>query len=974
MGKRKHNQASTADGTRQADVSSSPKKAKVEREQVNFLSHKSPANSKSLVASAHSNRQASDTTQPPTKPEHDAIPGLSKSARKRLHKRKAFREAKKSHPDNKPEQATKGSGGQRPSQKPLTKPIPAEPKAPHTNAGSKPPVNGVSGDLKSEDSHVHKSRPPPFKSTASSKKQKSKPARSDSVRSEPTLHQSNSSAPRALIKPNLGANAGVNRKRERRRQKIALWKRAQASSHEPASKNEHKKLGENAAHQGESTLSAEGPSPDYKFPANASILHQATQTTLLPVPKKQWIDETEQGPLVVDETLRKEATRTSLMPRPAKEWVEEDVPVQADNSVGDHLRADDGLQKNSADPIVASPSAAKLTTARSSSTSSAHSSPSSSPGNPQPKEVESPFAAVGLPPVTKQSITRPGINTIASFSLSSRRHPVGVLSKDRKISGLSGMRMDTGSIGSVNKPVSSLKASSVPSYSGRGDVKAAFAAFNKFAHGGESSDSDDESDESESEVEAQAQKPAASDTVAPVTTSSVSSEVRDPQNSQDGGAGQLDSTSYTDNSNQSKSSSSGESSNGQDAAVMNNDEVGGNHETQESEEYVAETPLNPTPNDPNTLDDAPDGIEDAPTQPIDHATRPLGQKDLPLFSDFKAKHDIQSTGDTLESPSTFLGQDLGGNISNSGPGPGPGVSPLDDNQRTISLKVPIGEYQASQEADELYRSIEDISREVFGSTRTLPDCKPPSNSLDVTTEHFVTESSSGHGVDLKLLRQKTPDKDAALRHIARGSSPMVYIVRSGDVDVETMPDILRRLSRDERNTEIGPSLVSEKAEKERYSSPQSSLSTLTTSPTPPIDIQNLTQPTTYTAKEDDDENNDDPTIDLGGHAVEGNEPVEATEKKRKMTGTSSRHFSPQKQTSKQRNPTIKPEPIDETKPSTLETCEEPPIDLPKPTKTKRKGTGKTSNCDTINSPVLETLDSTYLLHIANPYPGINSIS
>jgi hypothetical protein len=151
MGKRKHNQASTADGTRQADVSSVPKKAKVGREQLDSLSHKSPANSKSLVATAHSNRQASDATQPPTKPEQDTLLGLSKSARKRLHKRKAFREAKKSHPGNNPEQATKGSGGQRPSHRPLTKHIPAEPKAPHTNTGSKPRVNGVSGDLKGED-------------------------------------------------------------------------------------------------------------------------------------------------------------------------------------------------------------------------------------------------------------------------------------------------------------------------------------------------------------------------------------------------------------------------------------------------------------------------------------------------------------------------------------------------------------------------------------------------------------------------------------------------------------------------------------------------------------------------------------------------------------------------------------------------------------------------------------------------------
>jgi hypothetical protein len=942
--KRKHNQSSTP-ATGQADVLPSSKKAKVGREKANAPSHQSPASSKPAVASPDLKRPAPDTTQTSTNPEQDTTSGLSKSALKRHRKRQALREAKKkSHSGDKSEQATKEPGDQGLSKKPLTEPISKQSKVSPTNVAGKPSSKSAVKGVKTHVAKSRSDRPPPATGNASGKKSAPKTERSHSIKQKPTLQQPTVSTSQAVTKAPLGAKAGVSKKRERRRQKLALLKRNQPANREP------KDLNQNALDQGVSTSSGTGPPTRDESSDDKSILHQTTQTTLLPTPKKQMIDETEQDSPVVDASLRKEVTKTNLMPRPTKEWVEENVPVSTSSPVVDEP---EDIPVSAAD---ASPSVVKANSTSPPSASSPHSSPSSSPKVPQPTDAERPFATVGLPPITQPSATRPGINTIASFSLSSRRHPVDVLAKGRKISGLSGMRMDAGSVGSLNKPVSSSKASSVPSYSGRGDVKAAFAAFNKFANGGESSDSDDESDESESEVEVQAKKPAASNTVAHVVAPSVTTEVRAPQNSQDGGAGQPDSTAHTDNPAKSDSNSSESSSDGDNSAVADDEEVSKSHETQENDERVAETPPNSNPDDLNTFDDAHE--DGGAIQPRDNAFRIPGQQDLPLFSDFKAKHDMQPT-DSIERPSTFLGQDLGGRNSGSGPSP----SPNGDDQLTSSLQVPIGEYQASQEADDLYRTIEDISREVFGSTRTLPDCKLPSNSSDPTTEPFVTDLPSVHGVDLRSLQQKTPDKDVALRHIARGFSPMVYVVGGIDVVGEDTPEASgSRLGDDaERDTEGGSVLVDKKAETERYSSPQSSLSTLTASPTPHDGSPSLAQSSVHPAQSSD-KNDEDPKIEPLDDPVGANEYVGAAEKKkRKMTGTSSKHFSPRKQPSRQINTPVKPESIDNIKPTILEDLEErpelslPPDDLSKPTKTKKKGTGKTSDFFTpTSSPVKPT--------------------
>ena len=945
--KRKHNQSSTA-GPGRSDAQPS-KKAKVNCEQSNALSNPSSKSSIFPAASPDPNGQAHETKQP----EQDAATGISKSARKRLRKRIALREAKKhSLAGNKSEQATKASDGQHHSQKPLTKAVSGKPNASHTNAGSKTTTSAISGGIDdSSISHINKpldNRSPPAEGTASSRKRASKKRRSNPVARDPDLQRLDPSASKVVNRSPVDAKAGIS-KRQRRRQSAQL-KRDQASSHEPASMSRHGGPDHKLPDQSKSTTPAKASSTKQESPIDTSFLHQTTQTTLLPVPRKQWIDKAEHDLPVSDATVRKEVTKTSLMPRPTKEWVEEEIPMHAGDPVSNSSHAMERLECVSTGVIETSPRAAKPSSIRSPSASSAGSSPSPSTSpiaeDRQPEEVERPFAAVGLPPVTQPSATRPGINTIASFSLSSRRHPVEILAKSRKISGLSGMRMDTGMVGSTNKPVSSLKASSVPSYSGRGDVKAAFAAFNKFANGGESSDSDDESEESESEVEAETNKSTASATVAPVVAPSVSTEVRTTQHSQDGGEGQLDNTTHADIPVESDSTSLAEKSDGDNAGVVENGDRSASHDTQENDGFVAETPPNSSPNDQDTFDAAHDGGEDISSRTPANAPRMLGQQDLPLFSDFKAKHCIQLTDEAPERPATFLGQDLGGSIS----GPGPGSDLIGADQRISALRVPIGEYQASQEADELYRSIEDISREVFGSTRTLPDCKPPSNPLDVTTEPFVTDSPSGHGVELQSLEQKASDKDVALRHIARGSSPMVYIVGGVDSVGEATSDLGgdRLGAGDVRTTDSGPVIANDRAQTGHYSSPQTRMSSLTPSPTPPGGTPDPEQLSVHLAQSDN-ATNEDATIEVQENSVEVNEPVGPGDKrKRKMTGTSSKHFSPHKQASNQYNMSIKPESNEDNKTSILndlehavrpsQHCDE----LPKPTKTKKKDTGKTS--------------------------------
>ncbi|GAB7333894.1 hypothetical protein MBLNU13_g06010t1 [Cladosporium sp. NU13] len=577
-----------------------------------------------------------------------------------------------------------------------------------------------------------------------------------------------------------------------------------------------------------------------------------------------------------DAALLQQTTKTHLIPRPKKQWVEQEDAEQDDSTTANDASTIHEAGNSILDPFA---DALWISTAQSPPAQKKSMLSSKNKSAASVNEMPGYLATVGVPSPSQTLTTvstplaRPGIDTIASFSLSSRRHPASILAKQRPSSGLSGIRMDTGMIGSSPKPVSANKANSVPSYAAKGDVKAAFDRFNKFAHGGNSSESNDDSEESDEESDADAETTTNVMAIQPAQRKAVessatplksTSELKDPVSS---GPPEVNNTVRTNDPIEDRVSDSAESS-------ESDSEASGN--TPMLDLQPAETAA-VAPTSHHSIE-VPNTHEDAPAQLPHNAPRMLGEKDLPLFSDFNAKHNITPADTAIERSANFLERELGGAPSGFG--------------QTDDTEIPIIDYVASQDADDLYRSIEDISREVFGSIRELPDCKPLSNSLDVAPERFVTDKTSNHGLGRKSAELETPlEKTTVLSSIVRKSSPIVYIANEMETGISTMKDDDEE--RDEVNEEVQnaedePPDATQGAELERQSSTPSSSSTLTPSPTP-----------SKTERQDiiADTRNDDIDADneINDYASKGNSPINATEvKKRKLTGTTSKHFSPRR--------------------------------------------------------------------------------
>jgi len=674
-----------------------------------------------------------------------------------------------------------------------------------------------------------------------------------------------------------------------------------------------------------------------------------------------------------DAALLHQTTKTRLLPRPAKQWVEQDDVEQDGSTTTSDASTSHEAGTSILDPLA---NALKASMVRSPPAQMKPTPVSKDTSAGSVDELPSFLATVGVPSTIRTPtavstpVTRPGINTIASFSLSSRRHPASILANKRLNSGLSGIRMDTGMIGSSPKPVSANKANSVPSYAGRGDVKAAFNRFNKFAHGGNSSGSDDDSEESDEESDGGVEVTAKSvpvQRVASATPSKLTSapksavsvvdnqEDKNERNQEEThgksteskatspGLPEVNNTVRTDDPIEDRLSSSAESS-------ESDDEASGDAPMSELQSAEAAGISSTSDDEIEVLD----SYQDTLAQPPNSAPRMLGEKDLPLFSDFNAKHNITPADTALQRSANFLERELGGAPSGFG--------------QTDDAEAPFIDYVASQDADDLYQSIEDISREVFGSIRDLPDCKPLSNTLDVATEPFVTDFIST-ALGRKSAELERPlDKTTVLSNIMRGSSPIVYI-QPNEMDIGTSiitndgdegGEEQDEANEEEQNADDEPLLATQDPVFERYSSNTSSLSTLTPSPTPPETvIENAPADTSNDETDVDDEIDKD--------VSKSNILTPATEaKKRKLTGITSKHFSPKKSLPRGVNARVKSaskyvedqagHDIDnevEQLSSSDDLSEEPQPLKPK----KKKGTGKTSTYFTPTSSPSKPTDN-----------------
>jgi methyl-CpG-binding domain protein 4 len=955
MAKRKRNQQAAPANNQNAAPSPSKKPKVVDETIQNAGPKEKPASSKPIVAS---NKSKHETVGVPEKtnsePAEALVPVQSSSSLKRERKRKRLRELKKNalSADKTEDQKAPKLAEQ--------EPLPEE----LSNAAVKNKLQSAATlpDKKSAKSKAHQSENPIEVDSPTKPAETKKDSLSDATlnsknqdgvvsNKKATGRPSDTPATQKLAKEQ-GEVGGKPSKKQLRRRKAFEARQAAASNDGQQQVDPSPNSNDQASSQAKSLSSTSKAPKTQASSSDGSLLSQTTKTHLLPRPVKQWVEQDD-----VDQDGR---TTTN----------DEFTSHETGNSIlGPLANALQGSLEQS------SPAQTKTTPLSKNQ--------STGPVN----ELPSFLATVGVPS-TKQTpntvstpLARPGINTIASFSLSSRRHPASILAKQRTISGLSGMRMDTGMIGSSPKPVSANKANSVPSYAGNGDVKAAFNRFNKFAHGGNSSASDDDSDESDKESNAGADittKPVA---VQPVerdlaelsaTPSKSTSEPRAAVSVPHGlkskndirgekthdepkkldmppsGLVEANNTVRTNDPTKDRVSDSADSSESNDEA---------SEDAPMEEQHPKETTVMSSTSEDDT--EAQEPHEETLAQPLNNAPRMLGEKDLPLFSDFNAKHNIIPTDTAIARSANFLERELGGAPS--------GFGQTDDSE------IHFIDYVASQDADDLYRSVDDISREVFGSTREIPDCKPLLNYLDVASERFVTDEISNRGLGRKSAELETTlDKTTVLSSIVRGSSLVVYIAYEMDIGTSTVLNDgdegheEQDDSHEEQSADHGPSNATQKAKLDRSSSPSSSLDTLTPSPTP-----SETVPENIPADTNSNE------IEIGEEEHErlssSNSPIPVAEvKKRKLTGITSKHFSPRKSlprvasarvesASKYAEDVMTHDTDEEIEQSTSsdDLSEEP---LPSLKPSKKKGTGKKSTYFTPTSSPAKSSDTKKTTH------------
>jgi len=678
-------------------------------------------------------------------------------------------------------------------------------------------------------------------------------------------------------------------KRQRRRQKLHDRKSG-VSLDSPKVDQAHHVTDAEAPEDTTTTNISPEVSQKHGHSPEPSLMQRITKTTLLPRPEKQWIEQEEEdlqeGDLPnAEKELHKDLTRNTLLPRPTKQWVQEDEPVAAETA--SDSRDVETPQKPVTDHTE-SPAVDRLDDKNASEKRSKTSSPSNSE---QSGREERSFAKVGLPTSTETPPTRPGAKTIASFSFSSRRHPADILSNERRSSGLSALRTDAGSLGAYAKPMSSMKANSVPSYSSTGDVKAAFQRFNNFTHNRDEDDSEadsEDSDESDSDVEAGKAKVPSNGH--PTTKGAISGQASQPsrvaanigytadEDSPVDGIEAIEETpkeepanrinnagDFTDSTNEGTTTQEEPPQEAGDAGEHSAGSSSGSSASEDEDESEREGVVSEEKVQPHSTDDIQDEIvedhgftqqdtttpQETPNVAIPTRTQAEAESSLPLFGDFNARNSDQATNTEHTQSGSFLGLGHGGNPGGTGAA----------NDLSSANNFP-------EEKDDLFQSIDEISRDVFGATRPLPDCKPPSNSLDLISEPPVTDDLSNTCLKKNSVKEDMSEKAKVLANIVRGASPVVWIVNTEEATGDIVLDNVRTMA--------------------EGSSPASSLSSLTESPTPPIDsFPTINVPTDRNSSEDreqlpvQEENEDDPAA-----------APERT--KRKMTGTTSKHFSPQK--------------------------------------------------------------------------------
>lgn len=646
---------------------------------------------------------------------------------------------------------------------------------------------------------------------------------------------------------------------------------------------------------------------------------------------------------VCDRALLEKVTRTFLVPKPTKRWIS-------------HQEARPGLSSSSAAPeSVSLPGISfsvrpSLPSDHATRSLAAHSGSRQSRSRERPAdllpEVESPVQPlIDMPdshsddvqpwkPTTHLlPLRRPGLpgaekkagQTGSEMQASDSPRSSSKLSETSPIlprpTKISQIPMDYNNYGSRVKPISSPKATSVPSYSGRKDVESAFERFNTWANGAAgTSDEESSSSNSDDDGETSGLTGLARSTVSPAADEpSTVLAISDSADSMNNASldlnthltlppkavvpvitqvsEQAESTVLSGNADLVGASNTApasprdvhiaESSCGEQYSKVSSNESS-------SPPSDEEHPLDPTPptdehavvitgafrTDTPPTSERPALIEDA--------------SNLPLFADWVHDKGSRST----EKPQLLE--------MHWQQAKGDGTAPRGNDDLPA---FPSSLFNHADEPDgdqiDIYKEIDDVARGVFGATRAFPFGKPHIFQDPATAEHITDDRSdvammgkNNKAADLPLSVQRTrsstpenpPFGDLALGSPSpyskcvlgiRNRSPIVFIcnsVRVDDVDVPPM----HLSSQGYNDTTLLQRAHNEDVHPDRESS-SSELSELSESPTPPHDAFGV--PLRQIPKADGRDTLA-PARDADSEA-----PTPSPAKKRKMTGITSRHFS-----------------------------------------------------------------------------------
>ena len=489
---------------------------------------------------------------------------------------------------------------------------------------------------------------------------------------------------------------------------------------------------------------------------------------------------------------------------------------------------------------------------------------------------------------------------------------------------LSHIHMDYSNYGASVKPISSLKATSVPSYTGRGDAQSAFERFNKWANGvGDSSGGDSSSSDGDNDDRTLAATtrggilPASIDDP---TTNGVTPTCAEDRDSTRTGLldsndpsllpieAPLSTTPQVPGESEASYAPGSVASHAEGVTAAQPQVADDQANLSLSEEYIStrspsgtpplilggDFPIDPLP---HTEDQAVAIRETSEARSLATPLRTAlieDASDLPLFAHWIHEKENLSMeeGDPPFMHATKYGKD---------------DTLLPADMPTFSSNLTDHEDQT-----DVFKDIDDVARGVFGATRALPFGKPPFFQ-DAAAAGHVTDDHS----DVATMKKRS-DKDKAnemavsplsvqvtrcttpyipmLEDLVLGSpspyskcflgigrrSPMVLIcnsVRIDDIEIPPM-DISAQNDVPSANRKAVPHRRTKNRDQESSSS---ELSELSQSPTPPDDASGILS--TVAPRADGDE------IAVPTRDVDSEAPTPSPTKKRKIIGITSRHFS-----------------------------------------------------------------------------------